>query len=463
MDVIDFNDFQVTFPEDVEDALQAAYGSSKWDSIKKALAYPPQETTIRIHTTQCSPQDAHQKLSMALNAINPQLTAQKHALIHEIIQIPSMHPNTSLKYDYEKASLIVDRLCGEAVLRGSDIFARGVMCLTAGCSANVSVNILVDLDHKNLRGSDLNAHRGRKLFIGVGRTRMSRIEILKADRGLAVSDIVRVCHNAPPLNGLESKVFYLQQFPSAMVGHVIHPQNDDYILDMCAAPGGKTTHMANLMTKGLIIAVDRSRRKVGALKRLLQDLGLGKRVIAIHKDSTQLLRLKSLQMAPRPSIEKLMEMENSHFRGFYPESFDKILLDPPCSALGLRPRLLHPRDTEALEQFVKIQRNLIWCAVRLLKADGVLVFSTCTLHPRENEKMVAYVLETYPFMKLIAPFENDPNLRFGSKGLDGQGLSNEQVGLVQRFDPTIDDTIGFFCAKFQKSMPLEAIVSEEVS
>lgn len=334
------------------------------------------------------------------------------------------------------------------------------MCITAGCSTDVSINILVDLDHKSLRGSELKEHRGRKLFIGVGRTRMSRLEILRADRGLAVSDIRRVCHNAPPLNSLESKVFYLQQFPSALVAHVVHPENGEYILDMCAAPGGKTTHIANLMTKGFIVAVDRSRQKVEALRRLVQELALEDRILAIHKDSTQLLRSKALQNRPRPTIEALMEIDKNQFRGFYPESFDKILLDPPCSALGLRPRLLHPRNTKALTQFVHLQRNLMWCAVRLLKPNGILVYSTCTLHPQENENMVAYVLKTYPFMKLIQPFENDSEMRFGSMGLKGQELCDEGIALVQRFDPSVDDTIGFFCAKFRKSMQMDELELE---
>ena len=70
-----------------------------------------------------------------------------------------------------------------------------------------------------------------------------------------------------------------------------------------------------------------------------------------------------------------------------------MLLDPPCTALGLRPRLLHGATRVELEKTATYQRGLIWTAVRLLRPGGVLSYSTCTVNPLENEAQVAYILK----------------------------------------------------------------------
>jgi len=98
-----------------------------------------------------------------------------------------------------------------------------------------------------------------------------------------------------------------------------------------------------------------------------------------------------------------------------------------------------------LEQYSNMQRNFLWAAVFLLKPGGTLLYSTCTVNPEENEKMVVHALQNYP-LELIA---HKPML--GDPGLLNQGLSPAQAALVQRFDPASpSDTMGFFCAKFIK-------------
>jgi methyltransferase NSUN6 len=137
-------------------------------------------------------------------------------------------------------------------------------------------------------------------------------------------------------------------------------------------------------------------------------------------------------------------------KGFPPESFDRILLDPPCSAWGLRPKLcLVQTKIMQLESICSYQRQFIAVAVQLLKPGGIMTYSTCTIHTGENETMVRYVLDTYTMMELL-PI-TIPNV--GNSGWPGFGLTTEQCDFVRRFDPTdttIDDTIGFFIAKFRK-------------
>jgi 16S rRNA C967 or C1407 C5-methylase (RsmB/RsmF family) len=131
---------------------------------------------------------------------------------------------------------------------------------------------------------------------------------------------------------------------------------------------------------------------------------------------------------------------------FYPESFDRILLDPPCSALGLRPKLKVTSTLDDLLDSERYQKRFVQQAVALIKPGGIMTYSTCTFHCPENEGMVRHILDEYPSMQLL-PID----IPLGSPGLIGHGLSDEQCAMVRRFDPTVDESIGFFVAKFQKA------------
>jgi 16S rRNA C967 or C1407 C5-methylase (RsmB/RsmF family) len=133
---------------------------------------------------------------------------------------------------------------------------------------------------------------------------------------------------------------------------------------------------------------------------------------------------------------------------FPTESFDRILLDPPCSALGLRPKLfIDVSSLRQLQKHAEYQRNFVKEAVALLKPGGYLTYSTCTINAEENEAMVHHILTDYPSMSLV-PIPVD----MGQAGLPGFGLNDDERGKVRRFDPhnEEDDAIGFFVALFQR-------------
>ena len=181
--------------------------------------------------------------------------------------------------------------------------------------------------------------------------------------------------------------------------------------------------------------------------------------------------------------------------GFEPESFDHILLDPPCSALGLRPRLSHLWSLDQLHRMADYQKALMHTAVALLKPGGTMVYSTCTINPGWNAWLShhaghAFVCIVF-YLKPAVIGENEGNVRFaldrwgggrmshhggscrlalipaepliGHPGLTGssggqQWLTEDEARLVQRFDPsdrTGDDTMGFFIAKFEKKDSLK--------
>ena len=143
----------------------------------------------------------------------------------------------------------VDRPCGEAVLRGANIFAKGIRGVSKLLWVDQRVRIYVDMDHTLRRGSDAQEfHACRRIFIGEGVSCMSKKEIFRVNTGLAVKDITcAIGSPLPPLNGVMQGEIYLQNLPSMVVGHALKPVPGEYVLDMCASPGGKTTHLAQLM------------------------------------------------------------------------------------------------------------------------------------------------------------------------------------------------------------------------
>ena len=135
-------------------------------------------------------------------------------------------------------------------------------------------------------------------------------------------------------------------------------------------------------------------------------------------------------------------------RQFSPQSFDRILLDPPCSALGLRPKLqLAKTSLKSLQGCARFQKRFVSNAIALLKPGGIMTYSTCTIHNLENEGMVRHILDDFRGSMELLPI----TFPLGSPGLPGCGLNEQERHCVKRFDPTSDlDTMGFFVAKFRK-------------
>jgi methyltransferase NSUN6 len=138
-------------------------------------------------------------------------------------------------------------------------------------------------------------------------------------------------------------------------------------------------------------------------------------------------------------------------KGFPAGSIDHILLDPPCSALGLRPKLdvSHLTKTD-LDAFVRYQQHFLRTAVTLLKVHGYMTYSTCTIHMAENEGMVRWLLDTFADRIVLV----DVDIPLGRPGRPASPLTDTERQMVRYFCPTDRelDTMGFFVAKFQKIM-----------
>lgn len=325
--------------------------------------------------------------------------------------------------------MIVDCACAAALLRGADLFVPGVLGMSESIRKNDQVSVWADLERKCLKGWKRHFESGPKLFIGNGICLFSREEVFSdgdQPKGVAVC-MTRLKYILPSLNGCLTGTVFLQNLPSIIAVHTLNPTSGSRVLDMCAAPGGKTCHLAALMqNRGQIIALDKNRAKVEKIEQNCRLLGVDI-VMAMVADSTK------LQVLGDP---------------FTKNSFDFILLDPPCSGLGQRPNL-NLRDFELSEKFLSghapYQRQLFETAWFLLKPGGTLVYSTCTINPSENEENVAHFLNLYQDASLV-PIRNQVLEKYCQPGLNGLN--------VCRFWPNRDDPhtdqIGFFIAKFKK-------------
>jgi len=207
----------------------------------------------------------------------------------------------------------------------------------------------------------------------------NRIDCLGGKTGVAV-EMTKALFQCPSLNALESEgVLMLQNLPSIAAGHALNVQPGDTVLDMCAAPGGKTTLLAScLQGRGKVVAVDRSQRKIDNIRNNSQLMSIESNLVeCLVADSTKLPE-------DRPDLV---------------ESFDKVLLDGPCSALGQRPQLSNTMKMKELLSFPKIQKKLFHAAVRLLKSGGTLVYSTCTITRGKKGSMFEFgpILIEYNF------------------------------------------------------------------
>lgn len=369
-------------------------------------------------------------------------------------------PNRAKKgWPMSHRAIIVDRFCGEAVLRGANVFVRGVLSADLGIAADEEIAVYADLRSKSKavsRGLVLENYRGTCVFLGIGISCCKRSEYFAQPSGLGVRMVQIAGPSQPSLNSILTGQMMLQNLPSVCVAHALNPQPGEDILDMCAAPGGKTTHLASLMNnEGMIIACDKSRKKmVRAAQDFFQSMG-ATCIIPLALDSTKSLLEGEADgqgwKSPRDMVDAASVSGKDgllNVKGFYANSFDRILLDPPCSALGLRPKLIiDAQSSQELSKYAVYQQRFVRAAIPLLKPGGTMTYSTCTINACENEDMVKFILSEFPTMKLVPIPPELPGL----PGLWDRGLTEVECQMVRRFDPCDrGDTMGFFLAKFVK-------------
>jgi 16S rRNA (cytosine967-C5)-methyltransferase len=195
------------------------------------------------------------------------------------------------------------------------------------------------------------------------------------------------------LDSFQRGLFYVQDVSSMMVAVTADPKPGDYVIDVCAAPGGKSTHMAELMQgSGMVEARDLTEYKVGLIEENRRRHGL--------------TNLRAVQM------DATVDDPVSHRRA------DVLVCDLPCSGLGVMGRktdIRHKMLQENLQDIVVLQRKILGTVLDYVKPGGTLLYSTCTINRGENEENVAWILEQYPDFAL----ESERQIFPGEVGSDG--------------------------------------------
>lgn len=212
--------------------------------------------------------------------------------------------------------------------------------------------------------------------------------------------------------------FTIQDESAGLVSHLTAPREDDIILDVCAAPGGKATHLAELIKdRGRIIAVEKYFSRVEVLKNNIERTGFTN-IEAIHDDIVE----------PKTDILKRELLNN----------VDIILVDAPCSGLGIiskKPDIKWKREPKDIRELQKIQSEILESSVKYLKqGKGVIVYSTCTTEQEENSDVVKIFLQSHP------EFSIDDARNY----VDGRVVNNN--GCIELF-PHIHHTDGAFSVR----------------
>ncbi|MFX1295907.1 MAG: PUA domain-containing protein, partial [Promethearchaeota archaeon] len=294
------------FSRDVIEIFWEKYGQ-RTENIIQALKKPCKKYAIRVNTLKTTSRN----ILYLLNEMN--IKAELNPILEEIIYLPVLGPFPVPEYPKK---IVADKFAAESLIQGADLFAPGVLK-----ASKIRVGNKITIIDRSGK------------IVASGIAEMNAGEMLQRKEGLAV----KISDSPYKVFSIrESQVFnegyiYDQSFPSILVSKILDPKPSDYILDMCAAPGGKVTHLAELMqNKGQIIAVDRSKPRIMRLKEHINRLGI-KNIEILCGDSRKL-------------PEKYC-------------NFDKILIDPPCSALGVRPKLFDATTKTDIINVANYQRQ----------------------------------------------------------------------------------------------------------
>ncbi|XP_029168423.1 putative methyltransferase NSUN6 [Nylanderia fulva] len=426
--------------------LQKCELQEKVNALCKWMCTTPKKSIYRLdHLTDQQYTNNLQKLCKALKQVDKPDPSVHFLpdLPNGIVAVDNWNSSVCLDLKRYPQEIIVDAVCGAAVLRGSHIYAPGVIGMPNGLTINCKVSVFADVTGHCKKGLIKPYPDNEKMYLGNGILRKTRKELFSKDAknpcGIAII-MTDVISRVPQLNtDNESLRPYalLQNLPSIICSLVLNPQPGETVLDMCAAPGNKTTHISFLMKgQGTIIALEKNPGKVNRFKKTCNN----ENIKIFCYDATKAV------------VEQFPENSFVHTNGppFEQDHFDRILLDTPCSALGQRPQLYNTITLAQLRSYIPLQRNLFSAAVRLLKPNGILVYSTCTVTIAENEGIVAWALKQFPELKLESVKDRIKTDKYGSQGYTIDGLTNENARKVRRFGTESVDSVGFFIACFKK-------------
>ena len=379
------------FSLDVRNIVAEVFGPEAKETLE-ALTSPVSEYFVRCNTNKISPDELAHRLKDRGILVN------RHPMIKEALGFPVKGP-----FDVPACSrdIVVDKKTAESVLQGANVYAPGI----------INCNSMREGDEVSVR-SEVGE------ILASGKTLMNATEVLTFKKGLAVHIDKRRFNmiQIRELPEFQAGLLYPQSLAAMTTSRVLDPKSGETIVDMNCAPGGKLSHLSQLMdNSGRIYGFDRNQEKICQTRKVISKLGCINVTLSIH--DSRYLR------------EDMSSLEA-----------DKVLIDPPCSALGLRPKIYDFSEMERIRSLSSYQTQFISAASKIVKRGGTIVYSVCTFSSEECEQVVEQAAKDLN-LKVI-----EQNLIVGARS----GLTNFASGrFCQRFDPRTDG-IGYFIAKFQR-------------
>lgn len=257
-----------------------------------------------------------------------------------------------------------------------------------------------------------------------------KLKDILADEGISSSEgrfapetlVIEGFKSIGSITAHKSGLFMVQDESSTLVGRALSPKEGSFVIDACSAPGGKSTHMAQLMNNvGRIISADIHPHKMDLIAENAKRLGV--------------------------SIIEPVVLDAVRLHDNYADKADFILVDAPCSGLGVlrrRPEIRWRKTEDQIEELSLLQKQILDSAARCLKSGGILVYSTCTVTHEENIDVMNDFLRTHK------EFKADSLKGVLPESLSGvPGSETLTKGFIQ-FLPHVHGTDGFFIARMKK-------------
>ncbi len=383
--------FKLDYDLDLINALRRVYGDDLNDFLV-SLSRPPHRYYVRVNTLRTTVSEVLKRLRCR------GVEVYKDEVVDEAIYFPVRGPN---EVPSASSYVIAERRAAESVMLGSDLYIPGV------------------IKGEFRRGSEVNVITPYGDVVAYGIAEIDSKTIGSVSRGVAVRvvkslyDVVKVRE----LPEFEEGLIYPQSLPSIIVGRLVSPRNGEVIVDMCSAPGGKTGHLVELSCgRALIYAFDHSKKKIDNMVEELGRLG--------HLNHVNILKADS----------RYLHLDYSWLRA------DKVLIDPPCSALGVIPKILDSKKYYDVRILADYQFQFLKTAAKIVKDGGMISYSTCTVTLEENEEVVEKAVSGLG-LEVV-----EPRIKVGSDGITSMPWGQR----LMRFHPHIHGTPGYFIALLRR-------------
>ncbi len=381
------------YDEELLRSLRRVYG----DELPRFLEYlqrPGSRLYVRVNTLKADPGEIVDKLR------GRGIEVYRDEELHEAIYFRVYGP---YEISLREKVIVVNKETAESVVLGANVYAPGVI----KCYHNVRV------------GEEVTVVTRDSVPVAEGILTADCHEAIKKRRGVVV-EVYKSLYKTVRVRDLpefSEGLIYPQSLPAMYVTRVLDPSPGELVVDLCAAPGGKTGHIVEFAQGRVhVIAFDRSKSKVARMVRELSRLG--------HI----------------PYVETWVADTRYVHEDFPWIRADRVLVDPPCSALGIRPKLGDRKTYKEILMLRNYQIQFLRAASRILKPGGTIVYSTCTVTLEENEEVVEEVLEKEKCLEASKI----------SIGRAVEGAYGHYKSLYVRFHPHIHDTPGYFIAKLVK-------------